>query len=771
MGKERINVGLLISEYCDIFAREVCVGAMHAAEEMDANLYILAGGYFDAPYMERNKSKYEYQNNYIFNFVTKQNIDVLVVLLGTIASNVDAKVQKKFLDQYKDIPVITIANKVDGYANVSFDNKGGFAKGVEYLVNSIGKRHVGIVCGPATNEDSIERLEAYKEVLQKYDIPIEDKKIVYGNFTEYSDEAVEKLLDENDDLDAIVFSNDYMALAGYRVMEARGIKPGKDIAVLGFDDWPFAALMEPSLTTTRADSSELGYQAVKAACNLQPEDDTDVRFETALVIRDSCGERNRDALSGAKGLLDESIDIRDMSPSELANRIARNSLDEDAPKEFVVFLEGEVCKLIEWILQNIYGREITNDLYDGMIKRLVDMNTQILTRIDNVSLVYEICECLAYLFSQAVTYEENRLKIYSALAECYKNIMLLRERQRNKDNRENEMVNRITMTIMRDLVNDDDQTENYDVLLSRMSYLDYKKSYLLLFPDVIRCRKNSRWKMPQELLVKAYQKGKSSYTPKEDEQTISVNDIFRNPFLEDNKRKTYAFSFLFSKDEQYGILAVEPNVDNMITIEALTFQISSAIQTMRLFQSKEEVSAKLAESLEQLKETNAFLDEVSKSDELTQIYNRRGFQVTARRELQKPENMGKTAVVLYADMNNLKLINDKFGHEEGDYSLRSIAKILKDALGENQIIGRLGGDEFAGFLFMEDKKYEQILRKRITKATEELNAGNDKPYYISMSVGMSSFINDGEARMNDAMVRADVDLYLQKKHKRNKILK
>ena len=53
--------------------------------------------YFDAPYMERNKSKYEYQNNYIFNFVTKKNIDILVVLLGTIASNVDESVQKKFL--------------------------------------------------------------------------------------------------------------------------------------------------------------------------------------------------------------------------------------------------------------------------------------------------------------------------------------------------------------------------------------------------------------------------------------------------------------------------------------------------------------------------------------------------------------------------------------------------------------------------------------------------------------------------------------------------
>ena len=769
MGKERINIGLLISEYCDIFAREVCVGAMHAAEEMDANLYILAGGYFDAPYMERNKSKYEYQNNYIFNFVTKQNIDVLVVLLGTIASNVDAKVQKKFLDKYKDIPIITIANKVDGYANVSFDNKGGFAKEVEYLVNSIGKRHIGIVCGPATNEDSIERLEAYKEVLQKYDIPVEERKIVYGNFTEYSDEAVEKLLDDNDDLDAIVFSNDYMALGGYRVMEARGIKPGKDIAVVGFDDWPFASLMEPSLTTTRADSSELGYRAVKAACGLNPGDDTDVRLETTLVIRDSCGDRHRDALSGVEGLVD--FDIENATLDQLVAQISGSVFDEDTPEDVLAFVQDTLLELIEWMKEHVYQRDITDELYHQITKRFMDMNAKVMTRVDNISLVYELCEALALLFSKVASSDKNRMKIYSALAECYKNIMLLRERQQNNDRRENEMVNRVTMTIMRDLVNDDDQTENYEVLLSRMIHLDYKKSYLLLFPDVIRCRKNGRWKMPKELLVKAYQKGKSSHAPEEGEQSISVDDIFRNPFLEDSKRKTYAFSFLFSKDEQYGIFAVEPNVDNMITIEAITFQIASAIQTMHLFQSKEEVSAKLAESLEQLKETNAFLDEVSKSDELTQVYNRRGFQVTARRELQKPENMGKTAVVLYADMNNLKLINDKFGHEEGDYSLRTIAQILKNALGEDQIIGRLGGDEFAGFLFMDDKKYEQILRKRITKVTEELNADNDKPYYISMSVGMSSFINDGEARMNDAMVRADVDLYLQKKHKRNKILK
>lgn len=769
MGKKRLNIGLLINEYCDIFAREVCTGAMYAAEEIDVNLFILSGGYFDAPYMERNKSKYEYQNNYLFNFATKENIDVLVVLLGTIASNVDESVHKEFLEKYKGIPVITIASKVEGYANISFDNKAGFAKEVEYLIQHLGKRKIGIVCGPATNEDSIERLDAYKETLRKYQLPIEEKRIVYGNFTEYSEEAVEKLLDDNDDLDAIVFSNDYMALGGYRILKERGINPGKDIAVVGFDDSPFAALMEPSLTTTRASSSELGYRAVKEACKLKPGDAMDIRIETVFIERESSGDKRRSALTRAENRFEFEPDKQDVS--ELVKQISGMLFDVYTQKETVAFIEGILEKFMVWMVKNVYKKTITDELYAEISEQFLNLNTEIMRRLNSIHLVYEISEYLVLLFAKFLEDDKDRLKMYAALAECFKNILMINERQRSYDSRENEMVNRVTMTIMRDLISEDEQSGNFDILLSRMNHLDVNESYILLFPKVIRCKKNGKWKKPDKLLIKAYQKGRHSYMPAEDEQEIAIGDIFRIPFLKDDRRKTYAVSFLFSKDEQYGLFIAEPNLENMITIEPVTFQISSAIQTMRLIKSKEDVSAKLAESLEQLKETNAFLDEVSKSDELTQIYNRRGFLVTVRKVMKDPENYNKNAVVLYADMNNLKLINDKFGHEEGDYSLKTITRILKEALGENEIIGRFGGDEFAAFLFMDDKNYEQILRNRITEVTEKLNAANDKPYYISMSVGMTSFINDGESSMDDAIVRADVDLYLQKKHKRNKILK
>jgi diguanylate cyclase (GGDEF)-like protein len=768
MDRKRLSIGLLISEYCDIFAREVCMGAMYAAEEMDANLYILAGGYFDAPYMERNKSKYEYQNNYLFNFVTEKNIDVLVVLLGTIASNVDGNIQKQFLEKYKGIPLITIANKVDGYANISFNNKAGFAKEVEYLIHNLGRKQIGIVCGPATNEDSIERLAAYKEVLEKNHLEIDEGKIVYGNFTEYVDEIVEDLLNRNPDLDAIVFSNDHMAVGGYRVLEKRGLKIGQDISVVGFDDMPAASMMDPSLTTTRADSSELGYRAIMEACKLKPGEDKDIRIDTALVVRESCGGRAKDIFAhlNSKFNFNPAKDDADV----LVKQISQMLFDGYTEETTITIIEKELKQFTGWMLENVYQKSIDDTLYHEISAHFLKLNSEIFARMDNVSMVYEIGEYLMLLFIKAAKSEQDKSRLYAALAECYKNILILNERHKNQSARERDIVNHVSMAITRDIVSDDN-AENYDTLLSRMYQLEFPESYVLLFPKVVKCRKNGKWKMPKNMLLKAYQKGKKSYVPDEEKQSVSIQNLFQNPFLDDGKRKTYAVSFLFSKDEQYGIFVVETNRENLIAIEPVTFQISSAIQTNRLIRSKEAITAQLEESLQQLKETNAFLDEVSKSDELTQIYNRRGFLVTVRKLMRDPDNLNRFAVIIYADMNNLKLINDKFGHEEGDYSLKSIAQIMRKALGEETILGRLGGDEFAAFLFVEDKNYEQVLRGRIAEETVQLNDSNDKLYYISMSVGMSSFVNEEGFALNEAMVRADVDLYLQKKHKRNNILK
>jgi len=174
----------------------------------------------------------------------------------------------------------------------------------------------------------------------------------------------------------------------------------------------------------------------------------------------------------------------------------------------------------------------------------------------------------------------------------------------------------------------------------------------------------------------------------------------------------------------------------------------------------------LEESLEQFKRDNKTLSVQSKSDELTGLYNRRGFLENSRRIISAGENEGKNALVCYADMDNLKMVNDIYGHDEGDFALREIASILNDAFRHADIIGRFGGDEFVACAIVGIPEYEDKIKKRINDITKRHNANAGKPYPIEMSVGVHEFICGPDEDIYAILEKADEKLYAEKKEKK-----
>ena len=77
--------------------------------------------------------------------------------------------------------------------------------------------------------------------------------------------------------------------------------------------------------------------------------------------------------------------------------------------------------------------------------------------------------------------------------------------------------------------------------------------------------------------------------------------------------------------------------------------------------------------------------------------------------LYDAQGQGECVLVFYADMNNLKIINDRYGHEEGDFSLKLIARLLKENVSEKGIVGRIGGDDFAGVLYCVGDEFAENL--------------------------------------------------------------
>lgn len=163
------------------------------------------------------------------------------------------------------------------------------------------------------------------------------------------------------------------------------------------------------------------------------------------------------------------------------------------------------------------------------------------------------------------------------------------------------------------------------------------------------------------------------------------------------------------------------------------------------------------------------LKELSIKDELTGLYNRRGFITRMSRQCELAHRVQKNVMLIFIDLDGMKQINDRHGHAAGDQALIGTATILKNAFRETDIIGRIGGDEFAVFGMVTEGKDSDTITSRVSEKLENHidrhNTHTAKPYTISLSYGIT-FANPQAVFSCDAMMsEADKKMYLQKKSK------
>lgn len=769
MNEKRQNIGLLVSELENEFTHSLCEGAIIAARELHANLFIFPGKYLRLDHRDTDRNKYEYQDNILFSYAQKQELDVLLVDMGTIGTNLSDQEKTDFLSRFT-CPVITIASKIQGYSSIRFNNEVGFRDGITHLIKEHGCKRIGLVSGPVTSDNAMELLDIYRTVLEENDISYDDRRVVHGDFFECSQEAVSSLLDNNPDLDAVVFANDGMAIGGYKVFLERNIKIGQDISVMGFDDMPCAVHVTPNLTTVKADAAELGYHAVVIYRDMLNCEEKDVLIDSVFIPRESCG------------CMDKGFERLHIMPENLLSPQQLDLILEDL--NFFLFgrsnhqhgtakLKEAVAEYIIFLRDKIIRETGGQKDWDGLRACMKKISNMKLSPYTDIAKIFFLFDCMFDMLKQTVTDQAEALSLSETYIKYYRQIAKDENQIVESGKTGMDWLNRIATTFNRDILNypiGDDRA--YYSIADKILQLYYKSFYLCLFEKPVRCAEGERVMPEEEVLVKAYVKDGEAQCPLADRQHYQVQGLLKRLYSDDERDEEaiVILSVLYSADEQYGLLIHENPEHFMNYITPINAQISSAISTLELLKNQDSIKQQLEESLAKIKESNAILDELSKSDELTNIYNRRGFLTTVQYQIANPKNEARRAVVIFADMNNLKIVNDRFGHEEGDYSLKMIAAILKEALPDG-IVGRFGGDEFAGFGLMEDGEKVTQVRERIKRITQEHNDGNEKPYYVSMSVGVCELTCGKNAVLKDLLDQADVDLYLEKKHKRNNILK
>ena len=164
------------------------------------------------------------------------------------------------------------------------------------------------------------------------------------------------------------------------------------------------------------------------------------------------------------------------------------------------------------------------------------------------------------------------------------------------------------------------------------------------------------------------------------------------------------------------------------------------------------------------------LHSLSITDELTGLYNRRGFFKLIEHHLKLAKRQNMKLMLLYADLDNLKEINDTLGHNKGDAVLVETANILKATYRESDIIARIGGDEFVVFPVGTTEGHVEIIMDRLQKNIDAYNAREEHGYEISISVGISCFDPTSPLSADELLAEADKLMYSNKKNKKETFL-
>lgn len=759
--RKKLTIGLLVGGIGDKFSIDVCQGIISGAKKADVNFVVYPGKYINRDLSNNEELRYEYQFNTLFSYPCVNKIDGLIISLGSIGIFANADDCRKFLEQFKGIPIVIVAMHMDGYVDVGFDNYAGIKDALEYLIRDAKCRKIGMIGGNCCASDAAERKQAFYDILKENDIEVEDRFYVEGTSSNKSYTAYKKILNDNEDLEAVFCVNDDTAMGFYQELNARKIKIGKELLVVGFDDSIMASKANPPLASVRADAEKLAKVAldklIKMINGKKVESEV---IPTKFILRDSVGSISR-----------EDVNSSELNTDVLFDDIFFHFYRDEENKDMPVIRQWfhEVIVEILSISQEGINLSEKRQTIKHNFEQLCNTGVLEYAEIDN------LMNLLEGLYNRLKGESQDILRKYY-IKSVFSDIYLLIIRSINyrfgnilAEGEENNYAMKVFIRDMLAFERGNDQS--YVGLLQNLDWLKIENAYIYMFERPIVHLFGEDMDIPEKVYLKAARVNGKSQAVLSIDQEVSIKDIFSNKYTNPSPDFGYTVLPLFNNENLYGLLVCDLTEELFANGEFLTNQMSSAAKMIMLLQDNEEIQKELENSLAALKANNVELDTLSKSDLLTGIYNRRGFYISAEGIMENCRKDGKSICVVYVDMNNLKIINDRYGHEEGDFSLKAIGDVLVDVVGSHGAVGRIGGDEFACILDNGDEISGDELVMAINKKFEVFNKNTDKPYNVTVCTGTYKVEPHQEISVEQALTLADEKLYDMKKQRKKNVAK
>lgn len=659
-----------------------------------------------------------------------------------------------FLTVLDSTRTVIIDREIPGFRSIIKDDEEGIYQLTRHLVRDLSLTRIGFIRGDASSGRGAALREAgWIRALSEAGLPVEDRMETEGSYSGNCVAGASQLLDQYPEAQAIVCSNDQIAITLCQVMEERGLVPGRDIAVTGFDNIPESLTIDPPLTTASVRPFDLGAAGARELLRLlrgEPQEVSLVHPE--ILIRSSSGDQvptRRELLE--RCFVGSGVDRQGIADLLVRDTVTTNDAGHTARLR-ALFLElmDEAGRVIAvhrarpWMSEPIFSPELFLKLFSPENAPFLSLPS-FLYCLEDLAAVY--CERADLRLSFCVLAELSRLSLRAVRHA---------DSRYRQGNREQESRSWFVTQVFEDTLHLDSRQELLRSVMEDVRKAGIDQAWLLLFAEPAVFSGDIPFTIP-ELVLPGARIDESGITVEEEPEPIPVGSLASLLSTLIPVRQSVLIAPLIADGQVSGLLIAGQRHGVESDFRPLFLTCSYSIRHLQMIRREREL-------VHILERTNISLTATSQHDSLTGLLNRRGFDAAALTLLQR--SAGRQALVLLLDMDGLKAINDTWGHSQGDAAIIACAQILRQSLDADCPIARYGGDEYIA-LTLSDQPEE--IEHRLCETLQRRNARGDLPFVLEFSLGYRSFLIEADtpSHLAEYIRQADLRLYEMKRRHKN----
>lgn len=762
----RKTIGVIMDTMDGRYQTNIANNLKKTSQHHDMHLLFFSGVALDSP--EEN----EQQHNTIFSLPNTEMLDGIILVLSSLENYSGQDGVEKLSARFKDVPIISISIPVGGALNIMLDNMKSMDIMFEHMLKHHEMKDIAFISGPMKNYEAINRHKAYMARLEANGLEYNEAKVYEGNFFDDSGKAaVDYFARHNEKMPrGIVAANDEMAIGAYLRLTELGYRIPEDVAITGFDNIDTAQDFFPPFTTFDQRTSHMSQVAIEQMIEMIEGRTLPGVCLTVgnIIVRESCGCL---AVGSDFTSIRDIVEEKDLGLDETLSRFSRR-VEVDRFLEIIEIIlttmspEDDKIKIYKDYAQSLVV-DLVKDLRDGKVNGEFVKG---LNRMANFTILNANRDCELQELAVGLRSIFLELTSHPILIQNIEDIMfladtLMGESMRRKE-RHHQFHFRRMYLMSRKVVQDMNRatsfTEIYKTLNKSMDLYGISQCYVSLYKRPLEYTGLGNFIYPMmSELVYGYDHGR-----KLDTQYYVTNTMLPHQIINQENNTPLIFLSLFSGLTQYGFIVFSADGIDPMIYETLRGQVSEALNRQQITNKRLEAERALNNVLREIELSNELLRKQSVRDELTGIYNRRGFYIESEAYFKNAALTSEPFYVIFADIDSLKSINDRFGHDEGDFAIKKITHTVSEVLSSNSIFARMSGDEFT--VLIKNTSVEMEIKDVILTIKRKLDQFNNlkiKPYKLSLSLGYARYNYELQSTMDDLLKMADSNLYREKARK------